>query len=181
MARLVMWNLMTLDGFVAGPGGDIAWHEDVWGSELEKLSNDFCSEAGALIFGRVTYDLMAGHWPKAKGPVADTMNALPKFVFSRTLKSSDWTHTQVFGSDVPATVARLKGQAAKDVFLFGSAGLAASLMPNGLIDEFRIGITPHVLGGGTPLFTAGNRAKLKLLDATPLTSGVVIVRYEAAK
>lgn len=180
MSRLIMWNLMTLDGFVAGPNGDISWHEDVWGPELESLSNDFCKAAGALMFGRVTYDLMAGHWPKATGTVADYMNALPKFVFSRTLKNPTWSNTQVFDGDVSDTVARLKRETAKDVFLFGSAGLAASLIPHNLIDEFRIGVTPHVLGGGTALFKPGARAKLRLLDAKSLSSGAVILRYEAA-
>ena len=180
MGKLIMWNLMTLDGFVAGTGGDISWHEDVWGPELERMSTDFGKAAGALMFGRVTYDLMAGYWPNQAGEVADYMNGLLKFVFSRTLKSSDWNNTQVFGADVPETVTRLKRETAKDIFLFGSAGLAASLIPHQLIDEFRIGVTPHVLGGGTPLFKPSQRTKLKLLDAKPLSSGVVILRYEPA-
>ena len=71
MARLIMWNLMTLDGFVEGPNHDISWHEDVWGEELEQLSIQQLNEAGGLLFGRVTYELMAGHWPGATGEVAD--------------------------------------------------------------------------------------------------------------
>ena len=70
MARLIMWNLMTLDGFVEGPNRDIDWHLDVWGEELEKLSIEQCKAAGGLMFGRVTYDLMAGHWPSQKGEIA---------------------------------------------------------------------------------------------------------------
>ena len=83
MARLIMWNLMTLDGFIEGPNRDISWHEDVWGEELEQLSIQQLNEAGGLLFGRVTYELMAGHWPGATGEVADFMNAAPKYVFSR--------------------------------------------------------------------------------------------------
>jgi dihydrofolate reductase len=180
MAKLVMWNLMTLDGFVEGPNRDISWHEDVWGEELEQLSIGQLTEAGGLLFGRVTYQLMANHWPGATGEVADSMNALPKYVFSRALAKSDWNNTQMFGSDVPGTVARLKRENTKDIFLFGSADLAASLMPHGLIDEFRIAVNPIILGGGTPLFKAGERHKLKLLDSRTLSTGVVILRYSPA-
>jgi dihydrofolate reductase len=82
VARLIMWNLMTLDGFVEGPNRDISWHFDVWGEELERLSIEQLKSAGGLMFGRVTYELMASHWPSAAGEVADLMNALPKYVFS---------------------------------------------------------------------------------------------------
>jgi dihydrofolate reductase len=120
---------------------------------------------------------MAKHWPGATGEVADLMNALPKYAFSRTLTRSDWANTQVFGTDVPDTVARLKREGTKDIFLFGSADLAASLIPHRLIDEFRIAVNPVILGGGTSLFKQGERVKLKLLDARTLSTGIIISRY----
>lgn len=181
MARLIMWNLMTLDGMVEGPNRDISWHEDVWGEELEQLSVEQLNAAGGLMFGRVTYELMANYWPNAAGEIADFMNAAPKYVFSHTLARSNWNNTQVFGADVPATVARLKRESTKDIFLFGSADLAGSLIPHGLIDEFRIGVNPVILGGGTPLFKASDRMKLKLQDSRTLSTGVVILRYASAK
>jgi dihydrofolate reductase len=168
MAKLIMWNLMTLDGFVEGPNRDISWHFDVWGDELEKLSIEQGKSAGGLMFGRVTYELMANHWPNATGEVADFMNALPKFVFSRTLTKSSWNNTRMFGADVPDTVARLKRER------------AASLIPHGLFDEFRIAVNPTILGGGTPLFKQGERVKLKLLDTRALSTGIVILRYAPA-
>ncbi len=116
MARLIMWNLMTLDGFVEGPNRDISWHFDVWGEELERLSIEQLKGAQGLMFGRVTYELMAKHWPSETGEVADFMNALPKYVFSRTLTRSDWNNTQVFGVEVPATVARLKREVRRTFF-----------------------------------------------------------------
>jgi dihydrofolate reductase len=180
MARLIMWNLMTLDGFVEGENRDISWHSDVWGEELERLSIEQLGSAGGLMFGRVTYQLMANYWPGASGEVADLMNALPKYVFSRTLTRSDWAHTEIFSNDVPDKVTRLKRESAKDLFLFGSADLAASLIPHRLIDEFRIAVNPVILGAGTPLFKPGERVKLKLLDSRPLSSGIVIARYESA-
>jgi dihydrofolate reductase len=177
MARLIMWNLMTLDGFVEGPNRDISWHFDVWGEELEQLSIEQLNAAGGLLFGRVTYELMATHWPGATGEVANFMNAAPKYVFSRTLTKSDWNNTQLYGGDAAQTVAGLKRESAKDIFLFGSADLAASLTPHGLIDEFRIAVNPIILGGGTPLFKQGERIKLKLLDSRALSTGIVILHY----
>jgi dihydrofolate reductase len=184
MARLIMWNLMTLDGFVEGPNRDISWHLDVWGEELERLSIEQLRSAGGLMFGRVTYELMANHWPSATGEVAEVaerMNALPKYVFSRTLKKSDWNNTQLFSADLPGAVAKIKRESARDIFLFGSANLAESLIPHGLIDEFRIAVNPVILGGGTPLFKQGERVKLKLLDSKPMSTGIVIVRYQPVK
>ena len=180
MARLIMWNLMTLDGFVEGPNRDISWHEDVWGEELEQLSIEQLTAAGGLLFGRVTYELMANHWPNATGRVADFMNAAPKFVFSRTLKQSPWNNTRMFGADVADTVTQLKRDTPKDIFLFGSADLGSHLTAHGLIDEFRIALNPIILGGGTPLFKPGERVKLKLLDSRPLSTGIVILRYAPA-
>ncbi|QWG19223.1 dihydrofolate reductase family protein [Bradyrhizobium sediminis] len=180
MAKLIMWNLMTLDGFFEGPNRDISWHEDVWGEELEALSIEQLKSAGGLMFGRVTYELMANYWPNAAGEVADFMNASPKYVFSRTLAKSDWNNTQAFGVDLPGAVARLKRESAKDIFLFGSADLSASLIPHGLIDEFRIALNPVILGGGTPLFKPGERVKLRLIDSRAHSTGVVILRYEPA-
>ena len=179
MAKLIMWNLVTLDGFIEAPGRDISWHNVVWNDELEQLSIDQCKTAGALMFGRVTYELMAGYWPAATGEVAAFMNRLPKFVFSRTLTKSDWSNVQFFNADVPAAVARLKREAAKDVLLFGSANLAATLISHRLIDEFRIGVAPIILGRGTPLFKESDkRIDLKLLDVKSLPNGLIIQRYE---
>ena len=180
MAKLIMWNLMTLDGFVEGPNRDISWHLDVWGEELEQLSIEQGKSAGGLMFGRVTFELMANHWPNEKGEVADFMNALPKYVFSRSLKRSDWNNTQVFNADVQGTVLRLKRESTRDIFLFGSADFADSLIPHGLIDEFRIAVNPVLLGGGTPLFKPGAKVRLKLLDSRPHSTGIVILRYAPA-
>jgi dihydrofolate reductase len=181
MAKLIMWNLTTLDGYVEGPGRDISWHNDVWGEELERFSMEQGKAAGALMFGRVTYELMAGYWPSASGEIADFMNALPKYVFSRTLKTSPWNNTRIFGENVPDTVAKLKRETAKDIYLFGSADLASTLIAHRLIDEFRIAVAPVLLGDGTPLFKSSREThKLKLLDAKPLSVGAVILRYVPA-
>jgi len=181
MAKLVMWNLMTLDGMVAGAQGDISWHEDVWGPELEQISEAQLDEAGGLLFGRLTYELMAGYWPTANGVIADFMNDVPKYVASRTLSHLEWSNAHLMGPQLATEVDRLKEDSPKDLFLFGSAGLAKTLIAHDLIDEFRIAINPRVLGGGTPLFKPGQVMKLRLIDSRALSNGVVIVRYVPAR
>jgi dihydrofolate reductase len=177
MRKLIMWNLMSLDGFIEGPNRDTSWHNDIWGPELEQLSVEQGNEIGGLLFGRVTYELMAGYWPTAeKSDIADYMNALAKYVFSRSLKTAEWNNTTLLKGDPAEEVARLKREKGKDIFVFGSADLSSRLMP--LFDEFRIGVAPLLLGAGSPLFKKqDDRAKLKLLDATPHSTGVVVLRY----
>jgi dihydrofolate reductase len=177
MRKLIMWNLMSLDGFIEGPNRDISWHNDVWGPELEQFSIEQGKEIGALLFGRVTYELMAGYWPTAeKSAITDYMNALPKFVCSRTLKKADWATTTLLTADPAAEVKNLKRADGKDVFVFGSADLSSHVMP--LFDELRIGVAPFFLGSGSPLFKKqSEKAKLKLLGADRHSTGVIILRY----
>ena len=177
MRKLIMWNLMSLDGFIEGPNRDISWHSDVWGPELEELSITQGKEIGALLFGRVTYELMAGYWPTAeKSAITDYMNTLPKYVFSRTLKKADWTNTTLLKGDPAAEVAKLKQDQGKDIFVFGSAELSSQLIP--LFDELRIAVAPLFLGSGTPLFKKQDeKARLKLLSADQHSTGVVVLRY----
>ena len=181
MPNLIMWNLMTLDGYLAGPNRDIGWLEDFWGEKMEQLSLEQGRSAGALLFGRVTYELMASHWPSAKGEIADFMNALPKIVVSRTLEKAEWNNTRLIRDDVVEEIKKLKREPGKDIYVFGSAALAATLIAHELIDEFRIAIAPLLLGSGSPLFESmPERSKLKLVETRPFDAGVVFLRYELA-
>lgn len=180
MRKLITWNLMTLDGYFEGrKSWELDWHGIVWGPELEQLSIIQLKSIGVLLFGRVTYEGMASHWPTQKGEVADLMNSVPKIVFSKTLTNAAWSNTRVVREDAAEEVARLKRQSGKDLYVFGSANLSSTLAREGLIDEYRIVLTPVLLGGGNPLFKpALEQVKLKLLEARPLKSGGVILRYE---
>ena len=175
-----MWNLFSLDGFFQGAKSwDLGWHESVWGDELERLSIDQLKSADMLLFGRVTYEGMAGYWPSAKGEVADRMNNIRKVVFSRTLEKASWNNTKLVKGNAAEEVAKLKEQSGKDLFIFGSANLSSTLMRHHLIDEYRLCLAPIVLGAGTPLFKASPETmKLKLIEARPLKSGGVILRYD---
>jgi len=175
-----MWNMITLDGFFEGPGHDIAWF--VFEDEIEKYILETQMSADTLLFGRVTYEMMAAYWPTAEGRIADFMNAARKVVASRTLDKASWNNTTFVKNNVSAEVSKLKQQPGKDIFLFGSANLASNLTRVGLIDEYRIAVNPVVLGSGTPLFKNGSdKLNLKLLETRPLKSGVVILHDEPAR
>src|SRR5262249_2226131 len=107
------------------------------------------------------------------------MNRVPKVVFSRTLEKAEWNNTRLVRANVPQEVAHLKQQPGGDIFVFGSANLASTLMEHGLVDEYRFGINPVVLGSGTPLFKGSpSRLNLKLREAWPLKSSLVILHYK---
>ena len=185
MRKLIMWNMVTLDGFFEGTKSwDLDWHNYVWGDDLEKFSLDQLKTAGMLLFGRITYQGMAAYWTTAQGEqgeVANLMNSLPKVAFSHTLERADWQNTTLVRENAEQAVVELKQQPGKDLFIFGSATLCSSLMQAGLIDEYRLGLNPLVLGGGTPLFKPGlAQWKMRLLEARPLKSGVALLRYEPA-
>jgi dihydrofolate reductase len=179
MRKLVMWNMVTLDGYFEGPNHDISWF--VFEDELEKYILETQSSLDTLLFGRVTYEMMASYWPSAEGVIAEFMNSARKVVVSRTLDNVDWNNSTVVKDDVPARISKLKQESANDIFLFGSANLASSLMRDRLFDEYRIAVNPLVLGGGTRLFeNSSDKANLKLLQTRPLESGVVILHYAPA-
>jgi dihydrofolate reductase len=182
MARVIMWNLVTLDGFFERPRSwDLEFHKAAWGEELERISVEQLKSASALLFGRITYEGMAAYWTSAKGVIADFMNSIPKFVFSRTLENADWNNTTLVRDHAEEQVAKLRQQTGEDVYIFGSAELSSTLMQHGLIDEYRLALVPVILGQGNPLFKPSQKAEMKLIEARQLNNGCVIVRYEPRK
>lgn len=183
MSRLVMWNLLTLDGYFEGAKPwDLDFHNSIWGEELERLSIEQLHGADRLIFGRATYEGMAAYWQTAEqtaeAVVAKLMNAVPKVVCSRTLEKADWANTTLVKGDAAAAVRELKRQGNGSSFVFGSAALSATLIAADLFDEYRLALAPVILGRGTALFGRGLSTKrLKLLEARALANGGVILRY----
>ncbi len=182
MRKLIMFNLVTLDGFFEGPGSDISWHN------VDAEFNDFAiaqlDAVDALLFGRVTYQMMASYWPTPMAlrddpVVAGKMNSKSKFVFSKTLDQADWNNTRLVKGDAAGEVARLKEQTGKDLAIFGSADLSAGLANRGLIDEYRIMVNPVVLGKGRSLF-AGVQQKIgmKLLMTRAFGNGNILLYYQ---
>ena len=182
MGKLVLWNIVTLDGrFEGARPWDLPWHEHVWGEELERFSIEQLRSADALVFGRVTFEGMAAYWRSAAGEVAEHMNRLPKVVCSRTLESVDWGDSRVVGDDAVGAVRDLKRSCERDVLVFGSADLSASLIDAGLFDEYRLGVAPVVHGEGRPLFASRHQPlALALLDVRALSTGCVILTYRPA-
>lgn len=181
MRKLISFNMMTLDGSFEGPNGDISWHNT--DEEFGKFANEQTDTFGALLFGRVTFELMASYWstPEAikNDPiVANLMNSLPKVVISRTLKKANWNNTQLVSDDVEGQVKKLKQLPGKDLAVFGSANLMVTLIAKELIDEHRVIINPIILGSGTPLFKSmKERSKLKLIATKVFKSGNVLLCY----
>jgi len=180
--KLFFFNLATLDGFFADSAGGIDWH--VADKEFGEFANEQTAAKQVLLFGRVTYQLMASYWPtaaaiKSDPVVARYMNEMPKLVFSRTLKQADWSNTRFVKRDAALEVAALKRQPGNDLIIFASANLAATLTQHGLIDEYRVMVNPLVLGRGRPLFEeVRSRLSLKLLNARVFLSGNVLLTYQ---
>ncbi len=182
MAKLIVWNIASVDGYFEGAEPwDLSMHETIWGPELEALSNEQLGNAEALIFGRKTYVGMAVHWTTAQdepGQVTHAMNALPKIVVSNTLTSADWNNTTIMSGDIAGQIRERKAKADKPLYVFGSAELVSSLLEDGLVDEYRLGIAPVVLGKGNPLFKQnGSRLPMDLIKSQPLENGGIILYY----
>lgn len=181
MRKLIVSNLMSLDGYFEGPNHEIDWF--VVEEAFLAYAKEMLRSVDTILFGRRTYEHMAAYWPSApKDEIADKMNSLQKLVFSSTLNKAEWNNSCLVKGNIAGEVSALKRQPGKDMVVLGSAMLASFLLQEGLIDEYRIILDPIILGRGNPLFgEIKQRVRLKLKDAKPLaSSGVVILYYEKA-
>jgi dihydrofolate reductase len=181
LRKVILFMLISLDGYFEGPNHNIDWHNV--DEEFNQFSNAQLQSTDLLLFGRVTYELMAGFWPTAAAarddPItAAAMNRLPKVVFSRTLDHVNWQNTRLVKENIVEEVMRLKDEPGKDIFIFGSSDLSVTLLQHGLIDEFRLLVNPLVLGAGTSLFH-GIQAPLhlRLLSTQTFKNGNVLLVY----
>src|ERR1700712_120708 len=181
MSKLIMWNIITLDGYFEGEKNwELAFNEIVWGSEMERFCLEQLSSTSYLVFGRTTYEGMAAYWKTAEGEIADFMNNLPKIVCSRTLNSADWNNSILIKENVANEIATLKAKSNKDMYVFGSANLCETLIRENLFDEYRICIAPVIAGKGRYLFPKGLPGeKLSLISSQPLMTGGVILKYNS--
>lgn len=185
MRKLTVFNLMTLDGYFAGEGGDISWH--MVDEEFQELAKAASNSGNILLFGRKTYQLMESYWPtpeaiKNDPIVAGGMNRSEKIVFSRTLARADWNNTRLVKDDLAGEVRRLKQQSGKDLTILGSGSIVSQLAQEGLIDEYNILVNPVVLGRGMTMFEGiRDRITLKLLKTRVFGNGNILLTYEPAK
>jgi dihydrofolate reductase len=174
---------VSLDGYFEGPNRELGWQSV--DEELHAHFNDWLATASAFLDGRVTYELMAGHWPTADAdPSAPATVAefariwrdMPKFVFSRTLPQAGW-NTTVVREVLPGEIMKLKAQPGGDMVI-GGADLAASFLRYDLIDEFRFYVHPILLGTGHSLFRPSEiKVRLRLAETRAFGNGVVLLRY----
>ena len=177
MRKLIMWNVISLDGYFEGEKAwDLDFHELAWGKELEDFSIEQLKSADMVIYGEKTYQGMAEYWSKAEGETADYMNKIPKVVCSSTLKTANWNNTIIM-KDAVTEIPKIKQEGDGNMFVFGSGILSKSLMKANLFDEYRLCVVPVFLGKGRPLFNEDlPYQKLKLLEARSFSTGGVVLR-----
>ena len=191
MRELVVSTFITLDGVMQAPGKadedteggfthggwQLSYFDEVFGNAVLQGFQT----TDALLLGRKTYEIFASHWPHqpADDPVAPQMNAFDKYVVSTTMDTAEWVNSRVIKGDAPAEIGALKNQPGKTIRVFGSGQLVQTLIEKELVDRFELMIHPLVLGGGKRLFRDQTAPlRLRLVDSTVSTTGVVIVSYE---
>lgn len=191
MRNLIVAEFITLDGVIQAPGGQDEdtdggfshggwtlpyWHDDIGVHFFEAFG-----KADALLLGRRTWQIHGAAFdPMPAGdPFGDPMKAIHKYVVSTTLKETSlWCNSTLISKDVVESVRALKAQPGKDILMDGSSVLAHTLIENDLVDEFALHVYPLVLGSGKRLFPGGKHVRLSLVEASPLPTGVVFMRYQ---
>jgi dihydrofolate reductase len=181
MRKLLSFMVVTLDGYYEGPEGEFDWPNV--DDEFNEFAISQMNDIGMLVFGRATYEGMASYWPTPAAleddpAIAARMNSIPKVVFSSTLDSADWENSTLVTGNAAEAIAELKQQPGKDLAMFGSPTLTASLIEQGLVDELRVMVQPILLGAGKSLFAAlHGRVPVELERTTVFRSGNVLLHY----
>lgn len=184
MRKLTVFNQTTLDGYFCGENGDLNWaHRNSNDQEWIDFVSGNASSGGVLIFGRVTYEMMAGYWPTKMAlendpVVATQMNKLQKIVFSKTMKKADWQNTLLLNGNLSEEVGKLKKMPGDDMVILGSGTLVAQLTDANLIDAYQIIVNPVILGNGRTMFDGvKNSPQLKLQNTRRFKNGNVLMEY----
>lgn len=187
MPKLIVFNHMSLDGYFTDANGDMRFAQNpIPDAEWDAfVAGNASGGGGILVFGRVTYELMASFWPtplaaEQMPEVAEGMNKLPKIVFSRTMHAASWNNTRLVKDDLAGEIRRLKQQEeGHDMLIFGSGTIVSQLTQEGLIDEYQIIVDPVALGGGRTMFEGiKEKLTLKLIKTRSFRNGNVLLCYE---
>ncbi len=185
MRKLAVFNNVSLDGYFTDKNNDMSWaHRDPNDAEWNAFTVENAKGGGVLLFGRVTYDLMAGFWPTSQAAqmmpeVAAHMNQLPKIVFSRTMEKAAWNNTQIIKENPAGAVRKLKSESGPDMVILGSGSIVSQLTWEGLIDEYQFVVVPIVLGMGRTMFEGlKEKLALKLTKSRVFGNGNVFLRYQ---
>ena len=185
MRKLTVFNFLTLNGFYKGPHDDISWH--VHGSEEAEFAAEGAKSESMLLFGRKTYEMMAGYWPtpeasKNAPAVAEGMNKSEKIVFSKTLKKVEWHNSRLMTGNIVEEIKKMKQTPGHDMTILGSGSIISQFAEVGLIDLYQFMVDPVVLGEGTSIFDGVSQTlNLKLVSTKSFKSGVVLLAYEPLK
>jgi dihydrofolate reductase len=186
--RLISFMSVSVDGHFADAQGDMRWaHNAAPDPEWDAFVAGNASGGGTLVFGRITYEMMASFWPtphamKMNAVVAERMNAGEKIVFSRTLETAAWSNTTLVKGEMIAEMRKIKAGNGPGMAILGSGSVVKQLAEAGLIDEFQIVVVPVALGAGRTLFAGiQKRLGLKLLKTRPFKNGNVLLCYEPAR
>jgi dihydrofolate reductase len=186
MGKIIVTQYISLDGVIEDPVGMENSGLDNWtgpfsrGPEGDRFKDDELRDAAGVMLGRRTYEGFAAVWPAVKSEMADRMNALPKFLASRTITQPAWNNTAVLGEDLVGSVGRVKASVDGNILIYGSASLCHALISAGLIDEFALMVYPVVLGRGVRLFPEGVKIELQPIENRPLGGGIALLRYRSA-
>ncbi len=186
MRKVVMFNSISLEGFFENLDHGLDWVNTDAEFDRFTAENAQSEDVDGFILGRKTYDMMSSFWPtefalQSKSVVARRMNEMPKYVFSRTLKSVDWSNSELVKGDAVQELKRIKQMPGKDLVIFGSGDLSRTFINNGLIDEFQLVLNPILLASGTSLFKGLTSAiKLNLHQARTFGNGNVLLTYHPA-
>jgi dihydrofolate reductase len=185
MRKVSVFNTVSLDGYFTDEKNDMSWaHQGGDDPEYQAFTNDNAGGGGALIFGRVTYELMASFWPtpqaaKQMPKVAEQMNNLSKVVFSKTLNTVDWQNTKLVKTDPAAEIRKMKQESGPDMVIMGSGTIVSQLTQAGLIDEYQIIVQPLILGKGRTMFDGiTKRVAVKPMATRTFKNGKIFIRYE---
>jgi dihydrofolate reductase len=185
MRTLQVFETISVDGFFTDAAADMSWahrHDPEW----DAFVSGNASGDGALLFGRVTYDQMAAFWPTPQAAqmlpeVAAGINAMPKYVASRTMREATWRNTAVLEGDLVAAVRALKDQPGAGITILGSGSVVSQLAEARLVDEYQLVVSPTILGRGRTLFeTVTSRQDLRLTRSRTFTNGNVVLWYAPA-
>ncbi|MET0183221.1 MAG: dihydrofolate reductase family protein [Caulobacterales bacterium] len=184
MPSLSVFNNISLDGYFTDASNDMSWaHEGSDDAEFQAFTNGNAQSDGVLVFGRITYDMMASWWPtpqaaEAMPLVAQRMNDAGKIVFSRSMEKPAWQKTTLISADPAAAMAKLKSGDGKDMVMMGSGEVVALMTEAGLIDEFQFVVCPCVLGAGRSMFDGVSaRPRLTLQETRTFKNGKVFLSY----
>lgn len=185
MRNVIVFNMVSLDGYIADQNGDMSWahrQDAEWNEFVAGNARGEC----VMMFGRITYQMMAGWWPtpeaiRSMPAVAATMNDMPKVVFSRTLATASWNNTTLVKGDLASEVRRMKQVPGPDMIIFGSGTVISQLAQERLIDHYQIVVVPIVLGQGKSMFGGiRNKQTLRLTSTRVFGNGNVLLCYQPA-